>query len=119
MNKYHGNPKEYYLAHLKEFWDSKTRGEMAQNHPGMYRALARAGQLEEVFPEADARIVEGGRVGGKKRLSKGEITEILWAYRAYDKNAMKASEYLPYPSKTILRYWRKAKFSMRKRGQHS
>ena len=49
--RYNGNPLVYFRDHQKEFEQYKNRSQLSRGDSGMYRALSRAGQLEEAIPE--------------------------------------------------------------------
>jgi len=115
---YNGDPLAYYLSHPEKFQGYKGRYQLAVGDSGMHRALLRAGQIEEAFPETDELKVKAGRKGGKRKdLSEEEILEVIGAYETFDGNANEASRNLPYVAQTFINHWREAGLEIRKRGQ--
>ena len=109
---YHGNPLAYFKAHPGEFEKYKGRRQLFKGDSGMYRALGRAGQLEKAIGE-DLRI--NGK--GKEPLSNGEITILVNLYSTHNGNARKAEKDSRRCIRTLLKYWRREKLEIRKRGR--
>jgi len=63
---YNGNPLAYFREHIDEY-DGMPRGEFSRADPGLYRALVRAGQINEAIQ---------GKLS-VKRVTKEEIREIF------------------------------------------
>lgn len=109
QRKYNGNPLAYFRAHPKKFEKYKNRTQLFKGDSGIYRALGRAGQLEEAYPEANVLFVERGRKLGKGELSLSlkDKKIIVKAYKPNKGNVLEASRHLPYSASTIWRCWKK------------
>ena len=92
--EYNGNPLAYYESHSEKFSKWKTRKQLAIGDPGLYRALLRAGQLEESILESN------------NPLSNNNINKIVAAYNPCNGNVAEASQHLPYSKPTIRKYWK-------------
>lgn len=73
---YHGNPLAVFEAH-PEAYDGLNRTELFHFDPAMYRALKRAGQLEQAIPEK----LKFGRAAIKKPTPDHVIDDILKSYQ--------------------------------------
>ena len=108
---YHGNPIAYYKEHENEY-EGIGRRAFSLKDCGLYRSLLIAGQLEEAIGE-DLRTNNKG----KEPLSNGEITILVNLYSTHNGNARKAKKDSRYCIRTLLKYWRREKLKIRKRGR--
>jgi len=74
VHKYHGNPLAYYKKHYEQY-KGMNRKDLSVYDSGLYRALLRAGQIEEAIPDSNLLFVESGRKGGKvkKFYTEGDL----------------------------------------------
>jgi len=114
---YHGDPFSYFKAHPKEFLGYACRYDFSKAHPGMYRALLRAEQIDKAFPKTNKKSVEAGKKGGKSKSFLSEEAQIIVAYETYDGNAYEASKHLPCSCATTIKYWRNAGLEIQTRGR--
>lgn len=108
QRNYNGNPLAYYREHFEEFKDYKNRSQLSRGDSGMYRALKRAGRLEEAYPEANELAVECGRRLGKGELelSSEDKRKIIDIYELFGGNASEASKHLFYAISTVWKIWK-------------
>ena len=66
----HASPRDYYLAHEKEFI-GLSRTELNQHDQPLYRALLSNGELDEVLPEG--RLIRWAKVSGEDIAKKISI----------------------------------------------
>jgi len=108
---YHGNPLAYYKGHENEY-EGIGRRAFSLKDCGLYRSLLLAGQLEEAIGE-DLRI--NGK--GREPLSNDEIAILVNLYSIHDGNARKAEKDSRHCIRTLLKYWRRKKLKIRKKGR--
>lgn len=105
---YNGNPLAFFRKH-EETYRGISRTQLSRLDSGLYWALSNAEQLDDAIPQVLKRV---------NRLSKDKIDEILNAYDIYDGKATLAAHNLEVCEYSILKYWRRAKLKIRKRGNH-
>ena len=105
--KYNGNPISYFFEHIEIYRDLSRTG-LSLVDPGLYKAISRAKQLDEL-PIPRLKI-------GRNTLSKEEVLIIINEYEPSGGVANRAAERLGYHPETIIKYWKKNGLKVEKKG---
>lgn len=117
QRKYNGNPLSYFRVHLEEFRKYETRTALFEGDGAMYKALARAGQLEEAIPKAKEYFVNlGKKIPGEGALSESMIVEIINSHYPCKGSSYRAAKKLHLSPTTVVKYWRKEGLKIRRVG---
>lgn len=100
---------DYFSEEGKERIRKGGRARFMGFFPDLCTSLYRYKQMDEAIPE---KLHSGGR-----RLKPSKIERIKSSHSEFDGNARKASIKLKVATSTIIRYWEKEKYTIRRKGR--